>query len=241
MYIYLDNNIIISIEEGDINLDVMELMQISDFEFVYSYIHILELLERVSGDKGKLRNQRYETIKTITNNNYIFPDSNTVSVMTEDPKKVEQTIIQNPYIFERFRQKVNLFNIDRNTLIEKLGIERKKINNYSPAEVVKYINQAFKLNFRTELLSYIDKAGNSRRDRINSLFNLLDFVGFWKDKENSRSNLARAYDASHAYFAGYCDYFVSNDKRARNKAIVVYSLLDINTNVVSFAEFLQNT
>ena len=176
MYIYLDNNIIISIEEGEINLEAIELMQISDFEFVYSYIHILELLEKVSGDKRKLRNQRYETIKTITKNNYIFPDSNTVSVMIEDPRKVEQTIMQYPYMFEHFRQKVNLFNIDRDTLIEKLGIERKKINNYSPDEVVNHINQAFKSNFRTDLLSYIDKAGQSRRDRINSLFNLLDFV-----------------------------------------------------------------
>jgi len=86
---------------------------------------------------------------------------------------------------------------------------------------------------------FIDLSGNTLRERICTLFNRLDDVGFWKDKKTKKSNLARLYDSSHAYFASSCVYFVSNDKRTLNKANVAYSFYNLKTKAISFDEFKQ--
>jgi hypothetical protein len=57
--------------------------------------------------------------------------------------------------------------------------------------------------------------------------------GYWKDKANEKSNYARLWDSSHAFFAAFCDYFISDDKRTRNKARVVYNIYEISTKVIS--------
>lgn len=46
------------------------------------------------------------------------------------------------------------------------------------------------------------------------------------------------YDASHAYYAQLCDYFVTNDKRLSYKARAVYAFLGIKTNVITSREFV---
>ncbi len=65
------------------------------------------------------------------------------------------------------------------------------------------------------------------------IFELLDLFGYWKDKSNKKSNYARFWDSSHTSFASNCDYFISEDKRIRNKAKVVYEIYDIKTKVLS--------
>jgi hypothetical protein len=37
----------------------------------------------------------------------------------------------------------------------------------------------------------------------------------------------------YSSFATYCDYFISDDKRTRNKTEVVYDMLNFNTKIIS--------
>jgi uncharacterized protein YutD len=76
--------------------------------------------------------------------------------------------------------------------------------------------------------------GAFMHEQICSIFNFLDFVGFWKDKNSSKSNMARMYDASHAYFASGCDFFISNDLRARMKSKVAYEFKNIKSQVIDW-------
>ncbi|EPR73393.1 hypothetical protein ADIWIN_1423 [Winogradskyella psychrotolerans RS-3] len=58
-------------------------------------------------------------------------------------------------------------------------------------------------------------------------------MAIWKDKHNSKSNYARLWDASHSFYSSYFDYFISDDKRTRNKAKVVFEIYGAKTKVIS--------
>jgi hypothetical protein len=70
-------------------------------------------------------------------------------------------------------------------------------------------------------------------NRIAGVMELLDMLGYWKDRETETSNYARLWDSNHTFFASHCDFFVSDDKRTRYKARVVYDIYNITTKVVS--------
>ncbi|NCP61457.1 MAG: hypothetical protein GW839_14315 [Flavobacteriales bacterium] len=69
-------------------------------------------------------------------------------------------------------------------------------------------------------------------NRFAGIFEMLDMVGYWKDRFNEKSNYARLWDSSHSHFSSYCDYFICNDKRTRNKAKVVFEIYGIETKVL---------
>lgn len=90
-----------------------------------------------------------------------------------------------------------------------------------------------------DLLTYLratDAYGG--KPLFHTLFNLIDSANYWGDKKTAHSNVARLYDAAHAYFAQVCDVLVTNDKRMRAKTKAVYSFLGVKTKVVSTNEYL---
>lgn len=237
MKVYLDNNIYVSIEDKEISLDVFKGID-KKYSFVYSYAHIQELMEAKS-NFDELKKVRLKTILDLTNNIYIFTDNNQISSKTENPENVILTLKMFSGLMEITRQAIYNFNIDRAKLINLLGIDEKRMNNYTPNEVINYIDKATSRRLLIGFNNLIDLSGFSLRERIITLFSLLDFVGFWKDKKTKRSNLTRMYDSSHTYFSSCCDLFVSNDLRARNKAKVAYEFYKIDTKVLSLEEFLK--
>jgi hypothetical protein len=238
MRVYLDNNIFVSIEDKEISLDVFRNID-NNYSYVYSYAHIQELMEAKNNFED-LKRIRLKTILDLTDNAYIYPDNNQISSKIENPEKVILTLKMLSGLTELTRQAVNNFNIDRARFISLLSIDEKRINNYTPTEVIEYIDKAISNRLLIGFNNLIDLSGISLRERISTLFNLLDFVGFWKDKKTERSNLARMYDSSHTYFSSCCDLFVSNDQRARNKAKVAYAFYKIDTKVLSLEEFLKH-
>lgn len=237
MKIYFDNNIIISIEEGEIDFLTVKEKYVRDY-FVYSYAHIQELLE-AEKNKDDLIKKRLKTISFITENFYTFPDTYSINFKTEDPQKVINLYNETILVTTLFRNAAKNFNVDREKIIELFEIDIKRINNYKPEELIKNIDEVLKKKLFIDLKGFIDMSGNSFRDNVSTTFNFLDVIGFWKDKKTKKSNLARTYDAAHTFFASACDIFVSNDERARNKAKVVYSLYNLSTKILSYDEFIN--
>lgn len=233
MRIYLDNNILVFIEKKEIDMNDLRNFFGNNTQFVYSHIHINELLE-AKNDIEQLQKQRLKTITELTNNYCIKPIPDKASkfiIEIEDPKSILQLIQQFPNLNNLLRNSALNFNIDRDELIRALSIDRKRINNYSEEEVIIYIDMAINNNLGIGLRSIIDLMGFYMHAQICSIFNLLDFVGFWKDDKSDRTNLGRMYDASHAYFASGCDIYLTNDYRARKKSKVAYSIKGITTKV----------
>lgn len=232
MRVYFDNNILVLFENKKIEIPIL-----NKYSYVYSYTHIQELME-AKIDFDKLKQLRLTTIQYLTKNTYIFPNNDKIYEKIEPPEKVFLTLQLFSGLTNKFRQSVNNFNVDRQKLIQILNIDTRRINNYSHIEVIEYFENALNSHLSFNLNHLIDLSGNSLREKISTIFNWLDFIGFWKDKETHKSNLARTYDSSHTYFASYCNLFVSNDKRTRNKAKVAYKYYNIDTKVLSFEEFL---
>lgn len=248
MTAYLDNNVVVAIENGDFTLnDVKSLFPDSKTRFFYSAGHIFEA-EAFSGNaiktKADFLKNRFETVRKIFKNNYLYLDlkGNNLTHIIEDPQEVYDTITLVPFGIDAMRMFMNLFSKEQKEEVRKsLGIETHKLNNYSSSEVINHLNT--RLTTWGNNLSFLEMIENGIKNhpdgknfglhnRIAGVFELLDMFGYWKDKETDTSNYARLWDADHTYFASYCDYFVSDDKRTRNKASVVYNMYHKLTKII---------
>jgi hypothetical protein len=236
MRAYLDNNIFVSIEDTPIELNILTKLSEQKVDFVYSYAHISELLE-ANDNTEELIKKRINTIEKVTDNFYAYPVGDSIEFKKENPKNVIEIFNRYPNFFASIRNSIKSYNPDRERLIQLLGIDKKQINNYSTKEVVRHLNTILTKEIPFDFIQMVNRAGTALHGQIYAVFNFLDYLGYWTDKRSNKSNIARANDASHVFFATACDYFVSDDRRARNKAKVAYELFEINTQIYSFEEF----
>ncbi|WPR70557.1 hypothetical protein SLW70_11500 [Flavobacterium sp. NG2] len=244
---YLDTNIIIEIEQGNISIEnVIDNIDKEINQFFYSASHLQEAHE-IKGTPKEIKERlekRFNTITKITNNNYLYHELKTkiVHKLIEKPSIVYQTITDVEFGQSAMKSMVNSTNEEQKSVFRnQLNLDITKLNNYSPSEVVEQINEKKDAFGGFSLLGLIDHAiaqfPNNEdfglHNKVAGVFELLDLVGYWKDKYNEKSNYARLWDSSHAYHASFCDYFISDDKRTRNKANVVFHIFDAKTKVVS--------
>lgn len=121
----------------------------------------------------------------------------------------------------------------------------KKIQGEEPEKVIftidKYI--ASQTNFRSlqDLMSsYILKFGEhiNVEAQFKSVCLGLDMFGFRPEKRGKRiTNIDT--DASHVFYAAHCDYFVTADKKLRDKAKAMYSYYGFQTKVISPLKFQE--
>ncbi|MBE6332165.1 MAG: hypothetical protein E7070_07670 [Bacteroidales bacterium] len=228
MYIYLDNNILIDYEDGKKRLPMN-----SETKYTYSYVHLLELQELKDTFIEK-KSQRLQTIKKATQCRYILSDDKGKLALFEVDPSVIFSQINEPLakmVQQTIHERISLWPFDKNPklLMDKLNIEKKIINNYTPNDLVK--------EYGYIIHNFIEETSNSTTDMFLSLFNILDALGYWQDKAKCGSSMNRIYDAKHAYFASFCDYFVTDDKNTKNKANVAYKLFQNKTKAMSYEEF----
>jgi len=252
MTAYLDNNIIVSIENGNYSLDdVKALLPDKKTRFFYSSAHIFEV-ENFQGNskisKEELLAIRFDTLKNIFHNNYLYLNlnGNRLTHIMQSPQQVYETITFVPFGINSIKAFVNLYSKEQKEDIrQQLNIEIQRINNYSITEVIDHLNSKL-INWGTqksfiEMIEYgisfhPDGKNFGLHNRIAGVFELLDMLGYWKDKETLTSNYARLWDSYHCFFASYCDFFISDDKRTRYKSKVVYNIYNKNTKVISVCE-----
>jgi hypothetical protein len=248
MRAYLDNNILVYVENGI--LDFENLKQIIDSRIeriFYSSAHLQEA-DEMQGTTERERNERIEkrlqTIERITSGNYLYQDlDNKVFLQIEKPRKVLETIREIPFANGAMKALANMITEDQRELSRKsLGLETSRLNNYLPSEVIEHLNKklttwgqghSFMEVLEMGILYHPQGQSFGLSNRIAGVFELLDLLGYWKDKATEKSNYARLWDSNHTFFAAHCDYFISDDKRTRNKARVVYDIYDIGTRVLS--------
>jgi hypothetical protein len=238
-----------SIHDSEFTLDKLyDKVDRSISQFPYSAAHVQEVDNYQADnqdDRDSFIAKRLEKIQEITNGLYLYQElsSNKVYFLTEKPTTVLEIIRQVPFGKTAMQSFVNLIpSHQKIQLRETLGIETMKLNNYKPDEVVGHLNTKL-TNWGTNdtFIELIEKSIELHPDgksfglhnRIAGIFELLDLFGYWKDRETSTSNYARLWDSNHTHFASYCDYFISDDKRTRNKAKVVYGIYGIQTKIIS--------
>lgn len=232
MLVYLDNNILIDYED-----EKKELPLVPEVNYVYSYTHIQELLEiKDNFDKRKVK--RLQTIKKLTSSKYVQHNDNMqLSLYEGDPSEVfaSVTSLLSKQHSLLINQATSHWMVDKypKLLVGTLNIEKKVINNYSPEMLIE--------KYGNIIIGHITSTRNSVQEGFQSCFNILDAIGFWKDKINKGSTMNRSFDANHAYFATLCNYFVTNDRNTRIKANVAYRLYGFKTKAVSYEEFINRS
>lgn len=235
MRIYLDNNILIYIENG--KYDLSQFLSVSDAEYYYSEIHMDELMNGLD-THPELKDIRLKTIGELCGSKYIVPD--VAGYKMEIEERLPQSAFNLSMRFKFIHDQIYLFSksmkIERDVFLKELKMNRLDVNNYKPTEILPLLDIKMNENWGYGIKEHLEKSvANTGRTVFLTLFNLLDFVCYWHDEDHA----ARLYDSSHAYFAQMCDVLVSNDRRMRIKSEAVYSYLGIETKVVTADEFLD--
>lgn len=250
MKAYLDTQIIDGIEKFKYSVDgLITTIDKRINQFPYSSAHIYEA-EAITGKSQAERelfiDNRLTAIECISDLLYMEHDrkTNTISFNQTYPQSVFETISENIYIAKpAMIQAMNVLDENTKTNLRRLlNKETRELNNMKPEEVVEQLSPLLSLwGSGLSFTGLIDKAIRTHPDgasfglhnKIVGVFELIDLMGYWKDKATETSNYARLWDGMHAYFASECDYLVSDDKRMRYKAKVAYDLFGITTKVVS--------
>lgn len=256
---YLDWNIILSLKNKRFSEEKISLfIKSPKLYYPFSAGHIQEV-DNISISDEQLRsekiNEHLDYLSQISQDLYLYYDLNkeSVSLLKEKPHQVLTTIREVPFAKNIMKSFSNFISFEqRKVFREILGVDSKQLNNYKPQEVVIQIDNIIKsknnsLGFaeilETAFNSFPNKTGFGLHNYIAAIFELLDMIGYWRDKEKDNSNYSRLWDSSHTFFASFTEYFISDDKRTRNKAEVVYSLFKIKTKIFSSEEaliFLNN-
>ena len=232
----MDNNVLIDIEESVYSLN--DFLSIAGVDYYYSNAHISELLNGEDKAIPGLKERRLSTISAVCGNKYLFQDSPSVIRLARcTPEQTYENVSRYDLMREGINDLARCFTPNRAGILEELQWDAKEVGNYPPEKIFEVIDEKYrasKYHYGVKDYLFLSEA-YTERTVYSSLFNLLDMVGYRKDK----NNVARLYDSSHAYYAQKCSVLVSNDARMRVKAEAVYHYLNVLTRVMSTDEFLR--
>ena len=235
MNVYLDNNIIVDVESRGLSIVNLTMKGI---QYYYSSAHIEELIE--GENVGVNVQQRLSTIDKISSSNCIDGLCKPVFCKIGPYKLYAQCKQPNPfYIKKLLNNCVSNFDVDRDKFTGLLDWRKDEVSNIDSCDILNKLNAKMYGKLDISLPDYIQITGAIGRSLYITLFNILDFVCFHKDKRGDHVNIARLYDASHAYYASICDIFVSRDKRMRYKTKAVYHYLNVDTKVMDLNEYFN--
>lgn len=197
MKAYLDNNVLVDIEEGRYKTE--DFLTSPDIEYYYSDAHMNELLE-AKGNPKVLQEGRLDLIAKLCGLNYICSGAITKpEFMLKDCRETYR-LNDNPlrlFINRAVSESVESFDIIR----EKIGLDSKLFNNEEPAHVLQMIDERMQKQCKLGLLEYLYMTEAYGRALYGTLLNIVDMANYWKDTQTKHSGVARLCDASHAYAA----------------------------------------
>jgi len=261
--VYLDTNIIARIKEGKLSTDLISKKLGTDkIEYFYSDEHIRETQAikyyAPSKEDGiKWVNQQLRVISQICDNNYLTFDLKG-NIVTFKKLPLLRFLQIKDYATEEMIKsgfQDNMPNEIRKIYRQIFDFSPQELTNIAPNKILDLLDKKFIERQSKASEDYQKKWGNKLKDleqnyfqqmggvvnnyeKLAGIFLLLDLCGYWKDAETEKSDFARMYDSSHANWATYSDYFISNDKKTRMKTEVGYHYLntcynaDIKTQVI---------
>ncbi|SFW17450.1 hypothetical protein SAMN02910409_0677 [Prevotellaceae bacterium HUN156] len=237
MKAYLDNNVLVDIEARKYSVEMF--LARPDVAYYYSDAHMNELLEAKGNPKVSQEGRLKLISKLCGRNNILTGVCDVPEIYEKEPIEMYR-LCDNPFR-AIIAQQVNTGDELFMELRDKLGFDSTIFNNVSPDQVLGMIDEKAKQKLNNiDLLTYLrETEAFGGKPLYHTLFNLIDSANYWGDKKTAHSNVARLYDAAHAYFAQVCDILVTNDKRMRAKTKAVYSFLGVKTNVLSTNEYLR--
>lgn len=115
-------------------------------------------------------------------------------------------------------------------------VQRNILSGAEPQNAFSILDSVFEeVGCKDTLTSLTERMFREKQNEelinFTSLYNALDLYGYRSDKHKSLANINT--DATHAYYASYCDCFVTNDKKCAAKAKAMYAKLNVKTKVIN--------
>ena len=138
------------------------------------------------------------------------------------------------YYQDLFTSGHKIYKIVRDKARAETGVAEKIAGQENPLALLEQLFQETDLGRRINdvMIESFRLDPKNREDIVASLFMNLDLLGFEKDKLSERHGyMSVATDASHCFYASYCDIFVTQDSKTAAKSRAVYKYLKIDTEV----------
>lgn len=245
--IYLDWNVITHCKKGDRYEDILNKVELygDKFIFPYSNAHIRDLQVKPQTDKAYY-NMDVEILTSICRDHLLNLDGNKILPLFCLPenylKELGSTIqvVQNaellsPSLYVELKKQI------KSSISDDIY---KSIQGAKPQEVIDIIDKYIRTqttfkgleNLMTSCLPQIGKLINVEA-QFKCICLGLDLFGYRpENKCKVITNIDT--DASHLFYASNCDYFVTADRKLRDKAIAMYSYYRIQTKVISPEDLL---
>jgi hypothetical protein len=261
MNVYLDNKIVVAIENGEYTLDkIRPLIPGKTNTFFYSLAHIREAHVTAESyeheEKKNFLAKRFQTIREVFDKNYLYvsPGDKLIRNRKDDPLNLYHIIELMPSLYNTENMILNVHSATHiREIREQVGIDTKKLNKYTPKEVLRHFTTKFELNFglkkwapqiaeytlqeKIEGCNKLHGGGKTSpwHYRVAATYKLLDKMRYWKIEQPGRSlsEYADVWDIDHIFYASLCDYFICDDKKTRYKAMLTYDLYSVETKVIS--------
>jgi hypothetical protein len=162
-----------------------------------------------------------------------FKEEQTFSSLFEDVKDILQASLTSNLLLKEVRT-----HFDKHLPREVMGNVKEDIIGYLNQELPKTIfNKTFD-DLTNNSLKLSNKRQHSDFDRFVTRYCILDLVGYKSDNTSTTPNIIA--DGSHAFYAAHCDIFISQDKRLRDKAKIIYNEFGVDTPIFSEKEFCES-
>jgi hypothetical protein len=260
-HVYLDWNIIIDLaESGDQGLLAALILARRQGYIVllFSSTHIEEadMISKESGGPNKLVHQRLNFLSCLTSNLYLYRsfDVEQPEYRIETPQSVRSTITQDPHARESsLRMSQSMASLPIEEFREELNLHPNEVNNMSPDDIGQQIEQyalerhpsaerrntadiiAEAIGWPVDMLRALNFS--EQEIQVMMLMNLLDSFGYHPDKRTPQAVFNTLKDIKHASIASFCDVFVTDDKRLREKCTAAYRICGVTTQVMPGNEF----
>jgi hypothetical protein len=235
---YLDNNVIVDIEDGKYSVE--HFLNKDGYAYYFSQAHIEELLEANGNPKVSQIGRLNLLSKLCGKNNILTGVTDVPEFFDKEPIEIYNLASNTYYIRQLIHQAVNQYDEIAPRVRQELGFDTLQFNNESPEKVLRLIDNRLKETSDIDLITYLNETEACMGNALyHTLMQIIDMANYWGDKKTDHSDIARLYDSSHAYFAQLCDVLVTNDKKMSMKVKAIYSFLNVKTKVVSAFDFLN--
>lgn len=242
--LYLDNNIFIDIENRDYSiLDIMDSLNLENGKFMFSSSHFFEALEINHTDPIQRRKwivKRCKTLEDICKYNYLYTlENGEISWMMQTPFKILDHL-EDDKLSETLTPILSFLDKQlRKDFVENCGFDIRTHSNCAARDVFTELDKTLRNTqnqsidkILTESKKFNDTFEITLSHKYAQYFEILDLMGFAKDKFTSKSNFARFQDSQHAFFASACDVFITSDKRTAAKTSAIFHKEGVKTLVL---------
>lgn len=263
--VYLDSNVIIEMSDGRLNglkSHILNSVKSEGTSYPFSAALVSEITRSPLTDQCL---DRLNFLSLISDDLYFVHSIYDYEFRKESPASVwetitggalkldEKSLLTGSIPFESLKQ-----------VRSQLGLEPQVLNNLSGKKAVATIDAALSMAMpenstaprsMKDLLVFLkaqNRAINAQQwtdmgtseahmtigDDLHIMFSLLDSFGYWPDTEKVYRKGSRYPDTQHVFNASQCDVLVTRDRGMRNRAEAVYSILEIDTTVMSTDEYV---